>query len=155
MGRPNLLYLHTHDLGRYCQPYGYASATPNVQQVAEDGVLFRQAFAAAPTCSPARAALLTGKYPHSCGMLGLVNRGFSLADAGQHIVHTLRKAGYHSALIGTQHVLPDASEIGYDEVNTCGKQGRCGPAAEWLAGAPPQPFFLSVGFNDTHRTFPA
>ena len=154
MDRPNVLYLHTHDLGRYCQPYGYAIATPNMQQLAEDGVLFRQAFAAAPTCSPARAALLTGKYPHSCGMLGLVNRGFSLADAGQHIVHTLRKAGYHSALIGTQHVLPDASEIGYDEVNICRKQDRCGRAAEGLAGAPPQPFFLSVGFNDTHRTFP-
>jgi len=154
MGRPNILYLHTHDLGRYCQPYGYAIATPNMQRLAEDGVLFRQAFAAAPTCSPARAALLTGKYPHSCGMLGLVNRGFSLADPGQHIVHTLRKAGYRSALIGTQHVLPDPREIGYDEVNTCGGGDRCVPAAEWLAGAPPRPFFLSVGFNDTHRTFP-
>jgi len=58
--RPNILYLHSHDTGRYIQPYGHAVPTPNMQKLAEEGVLFRKAFCAGPTCSPSRAALLTG-----------------------------------------------------------------------------------------------
>ena len=56
--RPNILYLHSHDTGRYIQPYGYNVPTPNLQKLAGEGFLFRQAFDAAPTCSPSRAALL-------------------------------------------------------------------------------------------------
>ena len=67
--RPNVLYLHSHDTGRYVQPYGYDVPTPNIQRLAEQGILFRQAFCAAPTCSPSRAALLTGQCAHSSGML--------------------------------------------------------------------------------------
>lgn len=43
---PNILYLHSHDTGRYVQPYGYAIPTPNIQYLAEQGVLFRKAFCA-------------------------------------------------------------------------------------------------------------
>ena len=62
--RPNILYIRSHDTGRYIQPYGYGVSTPNMQRFAEQGVLFRNAFCAAPTCSPSRAALRTGQYPH-------------------------------------------------------------------------------------------
>jgi len=78
MARPNILYLHSHDTGRTIQPYGHAVATPHLQRLADQGVLFRRAFCAAPTCSPSRAALLTGQCPHSSGMLGLAHRGFRL-----------------------------------------------------------------------------
>ena len=54
MERPNILYLHSHDTGRYIQPYGYAVPTPKLQAFAEQGVVFRQAFCNAPTCSPSR-----------------------------------------------------------------------------------------------------
>src|SRR5947207_3061874 len=81
---PNILYLHSHDTGRYIQPYGYAVPTPNLQKLASEGFLFRRAFDAAPTCSPSRAALLTGHCPHENGMLGLAHRGFSLNDYNQH-----------------------------------------------------------------------
>ena len=96
MARPNILYIHGHDTGRYVQPYGHAVATPNIQKLAEEGVLFRKAFCAAPTCSPSRSALLTGQAPHNAGMVGLVNRGYDLSDHSQHIVTTLRHAGYHT-----------------------------------------------------------
>ncbi len=76
--RPNILYLHTHDIGRYVQPYGYAVPTPHLQALAEEGVLFRQAFCANPTCSASRATLLTGMYPHNNGMTGLAHRGWAL-----------------------------------------------------------------------------
>jgi arylsulfatase A-like enzyme len=46
----NIIYLHSHDSGRYLQPYGHPVATPNLQKLAGEGVLFRRAFSAAPTC---------------------------------------------------------------------------------------------------------
>ncbi len=156
MNRPNILYLHSHDTGRYVQPYGYAVPTPNLQRLAEEGVLFRQAFCAAPTCSPSRAALLTGQAAHSSGMIGLAHRGFVLKDYSQHIVHTLRKAGYHSVLIGVQHVTQDAARIGYDWVVPLeDRRGETVAAAavDWLKEAPGAPSFLDVGFFETHRQF--
>ena len=156
MQKPNILYIHSHDSGRYVQPYGHAIPTPHIQQLAGQGVLFRQNFCAGPTCSPSRAALVTGQCPHSSGMIGLAHRGFSLHDYSQHIVHTLGKAGYASTLIGVQHVAPRADMIGYDRVIPLKNHGvaHVAPAAaEFLSGAPQQPFFLSVGFGETHREF--
>ncbi|HPD17000.1 MAG TPA: sulfatase [Planctomycetota bacterium] len=156
MPRPNILYIHSHDTGRYVQPYGYPVPTPHIQRLAEQGVVFRQNFCAMPSCSSSRAALLTGMMPHNNGMLGLAHRGWALYDYRTHIVHTLRKAGYRSTLCGVQHVARDASVIGYDEIlkPASGKaEGVSAAAAEFLRGRPPQPFFLSVGFNETHRAF--
>ena len=155
--KPNILYLHSHDTGRYVQPYGYPVPTPSIQRLAEQGVLFRQAFCGGPTCSPSRASLLTGMSAHSCGMIGLAHRGFRLNDYTQHVVHTLRKAGYASTLIGMQHEADDAGAIGYDRVLPLkGASARdvVPAAAEFLKGKPKQPFFLSVGFLETHREYP-
>ena len=114
--KPNIIYLHSHDSGRYLQPFGHAVPTPNLQRLAGEGVLFRRAFSAAPTCSPSRAALLTGQCPHRNGMLGLAHRGFRLNDYNKHIVHTLRPAGYRSVLAGLQHIAVDPKTIGFDEI---------------------------------------
>ncbi|MBC8236402.1 sulfatase [bacterium] len=154
MNMPNILYLHSHDTGRYIQPYGHAVPTPNIQRLAEQGVLFRQNFCAGPTCSPSRASLLTGQCAHSSGMIGLAHRGFSLKDYKQHIVHTLRKVSYHSALSGVQHVAKNAEIIGYDKILTTQGGKAAQTAVDFLDNAPPQPFFLSVGFGVTHRKFP-
>ena len=116
MNQPNILYIHSHDTGRYIEPYGHAVPTPNLQRLAEEGVLFRQAFCANLTCSASRSALLTGQSPHSNGMIGLAHRGFSLNDYKKHMVHTLRSAGYSSTLIGVQHVAGNPRSIGYDNV---------------------------------------
>jgi N-sulfoglucosamine sulfohydrolase len=157
MKRPNILYIHSHDTGRIIQPYGHAVPTPNLQRLAEQGILFRQNFCAAPTCSPSRAALLTGQCAHSSGMLGLAHRGFSLNDYNQHIVHTLRDVGYRSTLIGVQHVAMQHATIGYDQivmVNSFHAEHVAPAAIEYLGGGPQEPFFLSVGFAETHREFP-
>jgi len=157
MKPPNILYLHSHDTGRYVQPYGHSIPTPNIQRLAEEGVLFRQAFCAAPTCSPSRAALLTGQSAHSSGMIGLAHRGFSMKDYGQHLLHSLREAGYPSTLVGVQHIATDSKVIGYDEVlsTRSNRAEDVAPrAAEYLEDGPSQPFFLSVGFGETHREFP-
>ena len=159
MAKPNILYIHSHDTGRYIQPYGHAVPTPNLQALAERGVLFRRAYCAAPTCSPSRAALLTGQAPHSAGMLGLANRGFQLGDFRQHIIHTLKAAGYTSALAGVQHLNPRerpnaASEVGYDQVLTEQHSQAHSAAVDFIHSAPQQPFWLTVGFFETHREFP-
>lgn len=154
--RPNILYVHSHDTGRYVQPYGYAIPTPNIQRLAERGILFRKAFSAAPTCSPSRASLLTGQCAHCNGMLGLAHRGFALNDYSQHLLQTLRKEGYRSALIGEEHIAKDRYAIGYDYVTKIeGFQAKTVAAAaiEMFANGLTQPFFLSVGFFETHREF--
>ncbi len=153
---PNVLYLHSHDTGRYIQPFGYEIPTPNLQKLAAEGILFRGAFDAAPTCSPSRASLLTGECPHANGMLGLAHRGFSLNDYNRHILHTLRPQGYRATLIGIQHIARDPGVIGYDEIiPTRGTHvDAVAPAAvRFLHEKPKQPFFLSVGFFETHREF--
>jgi N-sulfoglucosamine sulfohydrolase len=153
---PNILYLHSHDTGRYVQPYGYAVPTPRIQGLAEEGVLFRQAFCAASTCSASRACLLTGQYAHSNGMLGLAHRGWSLNDYQHHIVHTLRGAGYHSVLIGEQHISKRPDIIGYDQVikiDTTRVDDVAPVTVDLLRDPPPSPWFMSVGFFETHREF--
>lgn len=155
-GRPHILYLHSHDTGRYVQPYGEPVPMPNVQALADQGVLFRQAYCAAPTCSASRACLLTGQYGHSNGMLGLAHRGWSLRDYHHHIVHTLKGAGYRSILIGEQHIAKDPDVIGFDEVlkiPTTHVQTVAPRAREVLQRGHDRPLFLSVGFFETHREF--
>jgi N-sulfoglucosamine sulfohydrolase len=154
--RPNILYLHSHDTGRYVQPYGHPVPTPNIQRLADQGILFRRAFCAAPTCSASRACLLTGQYGHSNGMMGLAHRGWSLNDYRQHLVHPLHDAGYHSVLIGEQHIAKRPDIIGFDRVvkiATTDVETVAPVANEILREPPPEPFFMSVGFFETHRDF--
>ncbi len=159
--RPNILYLHSHDTGRYIESYGYGVRSPNLQRLAEGGVTFRRAFCAAPTCSPSRASLLTGQSAHSSGMLGLAHRGFHLNDPSQHIATTLRDAGYETVLAGVQHVTSgDPSGLGYTTVpsgtheNTGATVRAAVEAIQHAASHPDQPFFLDAGFFETHRPFP-
>jgi len=154
----NVLYIHAHDAGRLIAPYGHAMGTPNLTRLASQGMLFRQAFCCGPTCSPSRAALLTGQSPHATGMLGLAHRGFSLDDYGRHLVNTLKPAGYTTLLSGVQHVVASnqVDRIGYDEILT--SMGRGEDAATFaekrLAAGLPEPFFMSVGCIEPHRPFP-
>jgi arylsulfatase A-like enzyme len=154
--KPNILYIHSHDTGRYIKPYGHDIPTPNLQNLAEEGVLFKQAFSTAPTCSPSRASLLTGQYPHQNGQLGLVNRGFELDDSDKHIVNTLGKEGYQSALIGMQHIRKDPETIGYDrvlKVDSNNSKDVTPKTLEYIENDIDKPFFLSVGYEETHRPF--
>ncbi|MGB3336610.1 MAG: sulfatase [Devosia sp.] len=156
----NIVYIHTHDTGRFISPYGRAVPTPRLQQLALDGVLFRRAFCAAPTCSPSRAALLNGNWPHENGMIGLVHRGARLNDPSQHLAHVLTQAGWESSLIGLQHFAPqeDLALLGYTAIPevASNEASAVGPvAANWLRQRERgKPFFLSVGFSETHRPYP-
>lgn len=159
----NILYLHTHDTGRYISPYGFESPTPNLMKLAKEGTLFRKAFSVAPTCSPSRAGLLSGCSPHSIGMLGLAHRGFKFNDYSKHLVNWLNKFGYETVLCGVQHEAPSADYIGYktilsenghlpDNWENDIKNARL--VSKFLASNPKKPFFLSFGMQNTHIPFP-
>lgn len=153
----NLVYLHAHDAGRYIQPYGYPVQTPHLQAFAEQGMIFRQAFCANPTCSPSRACLLTGQYAHVNGMLGLAHRGFALKDNTQTLANFLQANGWATALSGVQHILPhggDTTATGYQENLTDGKHApllTTEAAEAFLSREHGQPFFLDVGYFAPHR----
>ncbi|HNC06152.1 MAG TPA: sulfatase, partial [Solirubrobacterales bacterium] len=155
--RPNIIYVHSHDTGRYVQPYGHHVLTPNMQLLADQGITFRRAFCAAPTCSGSRAALLTGQHCHNNGMMGLAHRGWKLNDYSQTMVHPLKEGGYRTILVGEQHISRDPHVIGYDEVIELSDNyaKRVAPSALEAIRRTSEPFFMSVGFFETHRDFAA
>lgn len=107
--------MHTHDSGRYIQPYGIAADNPALMRLARESFMFHQAHSAAPICSPSRTALLMGMYPHSCGMFGLSHRGFSPMDLDRHLSNYLHRNGYYTVLAGVQHEANHPELLGYDE----------------------------------------
>lgn len=160
----NILYIHTHDSGRYLEPYGVNVKTPNIMRLAQEGTLFRSMYCAAPTCSPSRVGLLSGMAPHSSDMLGLAQRGFQMDDYGKHLASYLNEQGYMTCLFGVQHEARESEMIGYqyvyeadcDESDFMSRdKGACGHAAAYLREyREEKPFFLSVGFIHTHRRYP-
>jgi arylsulfatase A-like enzyme len=102
-------------------------------------------------------------------MMGLAHRGWSLNNYEEHMLHTLRKSGYTSTLAGLQHLATDARTIGYDTILQSAIPARNEPggvdgdsflaqrvapsAARFIKSHPKQPFFLDVGFFETHRPF--
>lgn len=80
--------------------------TPNLDRLAEQGVLFQRAFSCAATCVSSRAAFYTSLYPHNTGIYG-----FYRSTARLHWTHRLQEQGYHTAHVGKTH-LPHA---GWDE----------------------------------------
>ncbi|MBT5874918.1 MAG: sulfatase [Candidatus Latescibacteria bacterium] len=160
--RPNIVFMHSHNTGTFVAPYGHAVATPNLDRLAREGIAFRRAFAAAPTCSPSRAAFLTGMYPHSCGMLGLAHRGFSMNDYTQHVIYRLKELGYVTAVSGVEHTAPDTNTVGYDHILSgqdanypdAKNPRNSTEAAVSFIDRNTKLFFLSFGLNETHRPFP-
>jgi N-sulfoglucosamine sulfohydrolase len=158
--KPNIIYLNCHDAGRYISPYGHSVRTPNLEKLAGESVVFRNAFCAAPTCSASRAALLTGQSSHSAGMLGLAHLGWSLKDTGQLLVHTLKDNGYSTALAGYGHVGYDGA---FDEHfhpprrqeagMKANDKAKAAAAVAYLEGKPKMPFFLEVGLIWPHRHY--
>ncbi|MCH4887614.1 sulfatase [Acidaminobacter sp. JC074] len=159
----NVIYIHTHDTGRYIQPYGEPVETPNLMRFAESATLFRNAHCVGPTCSPSRSGLLTGMSPHNNGMLGLAHRGFQLDDYEKHLANFLKRNGYKTALSGIQHVAPDEGMIGYDHILGCSDKSvskndrdmmNAKAACDFIKSEHDKPFFLSFGMWNTHRKFP-
>ncbi|BDC50060.1 N-acetylgalactosamine-6-sulfatase [Bryobacterales bacterium F-183] len=117
----NIIVIFCDDLGMGdIGPYGSRIPTPNLNRMAEEGVMLKQ-FYAAPVCSVSRAALLTGRYGVRGGVPGVQhpNDTYGLSRSETTIAEMLKPRGYKTACIGKWHLgimpqfLPTAR--GFDE----------------------------------------
>lgn len=127
--RPNIIYILADDLGwAELGCYGNKfNETPNLDKLAQQGMLFTDAYAAAPVCSPYRAALMTGQYPARVGITNYLRPRATNHLSLKHITmaEMFQSAGYVTGITGKWHLsgyksfgveetLPD--QHGFDEV---------------------------------------
>jgi len=107
----NVLLFMTEDLGPHLSIYGDNTIyTPQIDNFASDATVFTNAYAAAPTCSPSRAALFTGTYPHENGHYLLAQpNGGSLNPNTVNFVSVLNDANYYTGLNYKIHVDPEST----------------------------------------------
>ncbi|MEV3901510.1 sulfatase [Mycobacterium sp. NPDC050551] len=157
----NVLIVHWHDTGRWLGAYGRRGVhSPRLDRLAAESILFTNAFAVAPQCSPSRGALFTGRYPHSNGLIGLAHHGFEYRRGVRTLPQILHDAGWYSALVGMQHETSHPARLGFDEFDV--SDAHCdhvvSRAQEWLADrgarAKRSPWMLTAGFFETHRPWP-
>ncbi len=150
-----------HDLGRYLGCYGIESVvTPNLDRLASTGVRLTRAFAVAPSCSPSRAALATGRYPHVNGVMGLTHSpfGWDLKPDERHVAQILGDAGYDTHLFGFQHVSPFDRRPGFAHVHTDRYRGLAGPVATGVDALlrdarQSQPLYIEINLEEPHRPY--
>ena len=156
MKQPNILLITCHDLGDYLGCYGTPIGTPNIDSLSRNGIQLCNHFSTAPICSPARGSILTGCYPHTNGLMGLVHRGWDL-NVGQYptIPSILRNNGWNTALFGFQHESIEPKTLGYEEV-FAGKDTHCENVVplfeKWVRERKTTtPFYAAMGFKEVHR----
>jgi arylsulfatase A len=124
--RPNVIIIFTDDQGTLdLNCYGsHDLHTPNLDALAARGVRFTQFYAGSSVCSPSRAALLTGRYPHRAGVPGNAEsrperfgEGSGLAAEQVTIAEMLKEAGYRTGHFGKWHLgtVPGPNGSGFDE----------------------------------------
>lgn len=107
--KPNVIIIYTDDQGSVdLNSYGAEDlVTPNMDRLAETGVRFTQFYAPSPVCSPSRAGMLTGRYPHRAGVPGNVGQHRTrpgLLPEQVTIAEMMRAGGYATAHIGKWHL---------------------------------------------------
>jgi len=164
--KPNIILFITHDQGQFLGCYNSPQTpnslhTPNLDNLAENGVKFVNHFCTAPQCSPSRGGIQTSKYPHQNGLMGLVNRGWTLPEGNKTIPMYLKEQGYTTHLIGFQHEASDPSTLGYDTISkrVFEHQYSCQMLqSEYFKFLlehrnDEKPFFLCIGTPEVHRPF--
>lgn len=149
--QPNILFCIADDWsGDHASIYGDKTvSTPTFDRMAKEGVLFRRAFCASPSCSPSRASILTGQYPHRLEEGG--NLWGSLSVRYPNYTQLLEKQGY---LVGISRKGwgPGNDTIGGYRHNPAGQ--RYSNFEEFYAKkSPNQPFCYWFGSTDPHRPY--
>ncbi|RAJ01663.1 arylsulfatase A-like enzyme [Chitinophaga skermanii] len=172
--KPNVVFIISDDHAyQAISAYGSQLAqTPNIDRIAKEGAVFKNALVTNSICGPARACFLTGKYSHKNGFK--VNNGTKFDMSQQHFPRILHQNGYQVAWIGKMHL--ESLPQDFDYFNIVPDQGRyynpsfIGPkndtvrhqgyitniitnmTEEWIQQRDTsKPFFLVVGEKATHR----
>ena len=124
-GRPNIVYIMTDDhayqtVGAYGHPISRLAPTPNIDRLAREGMLFREAFVENSISAPSRATLLTGVYSHRHGQTTL---SYGIMDTTLvHFPELLRAEGYLTAIFGKWHLSVEPK--GFDHYDLLWDQGE-------------------------------
>jgi len=123
--KPNILFLFSDDhawqsIGAYGGRLKDVAVTPNIDQLAREGMLFRKSYVTNSLCGPSRAAILTGKYGHRNGVTW--NRNSNFDGSQQTFPKMLREDGYETAIIGKWHL--SSVPIGFDYFDIMKGQGQ-------------------------------
>jgi arylsulfatase A-like enzyme len=126
--------------------------TPNLDALAARGTRFTSTYTAFPLCTPARAALFTGRMPH---LLNVMENNLPLADTyrEQSLGHLFARAGYDCAYGGKWHVTEIAMQDGFAFRRISGFNDNLLPPAaiEFLRTPREQPFLLVTSFDNPHN----
>lgn len=124
--QPNILLIYVDDLGYGdTAVYGHPVVeTPNIDQLAAEGVRFTQFYAPSALCSPSRAGVLTGRTPYRTGIESWIpdNSDVALNRDEVTLAAMLKDVGYRTAVIGKWHLngglgmtdVPQPSDFGFD-----------------------------------------
>jgi arylsulfatase A-like enzyme len=148
--QPNFIVFIADDAAwNDCGPYGNDKIkTPNINKLAEEGVVFDNAFLTTSSCSPSRCSILTGRYPHSTGAQEL---HMPLPSGQVLFAGELQKVGYYTALAGKYHIGDPRQE--FDTIYGGGPSG-CENWVTALENRPKdKPFFMWLAANDPHRVY--
>jgi len=152
--RPNVLFLMADQLrGDFLGCSGNpAASTPNIDRLARDGANFIRAYSSTPSCTPARAAVLTGLSPWGHGMLGYhrVREQYEF-----ELPVLFREAGWQTHQVGKNHFHPQRNPHGYEqiELDESGRvrdEGFTSDYRQWFAQVAPgvNPDATGIGWND-------
>src|SRR6202521_1781706 len=85
---------------------------PNLDRLAQEGVVFENAYCSSPLCAPSRASMITGSLP---SRIGVYDNGAELPASAPTIAHRLREHGYRTCLAGKMHFLGPDQLHGFEE----------------------------------------
>ena len=141
--RPNILWITSEDNGPQLGCYGddYA-ATPNLDALAERGMIYLQAWSTAPVCAPARTAIISGLYPSAAGAEHM-RSDIALPASLRLYPQWLREAGYYCVNNSKEDYNLRASGPVWDESS---------PRAHWRNRREGQPFFAIFNHTVTHES---